>query len=662
VVAPTGTVVTMLVAVGEPVIVATVPLNFTILLDEVVLKFVPVMVTDVPTIPVAGLNPDKVGELGGVTTKSFALVAVCPFTSTVITPVVVPTGTLVTILVAVGVPVMMATIPLNFTRLSLEVVLKFVPVIVTDVPMGPDTGLKLDIVGELGGVTVKSFALVATSPFTSTVITPVVAPTGTLVTMLVAVGVPLMTAATPLNFTRLSRAVVLKLVPVIVTDVPTGPDIGLKPEIVGVMGTVTVKSEALIALSPFTSTVTTPVVAPTGTVVTILVVVGVPVIVATTPLNFTILSDGVVLKFVPVMVTDVPTNPDTGFRLVMVGELGGVTVKSDRLVPVCAFTSTEITPVVAPAGTEVTMLVVVGVPVIVATTPLNFTRLSDGVVLKLVPVMVTDVPTGPDAGLKPVTVGTGINVKPARLELPPGVVTETLPEAPVPTTAVMLVGETTLKEAAAVPPKLTAVALVKSVPVKVTVAPATALVGAKDVSVGATRKVNPAREVVPVGVVTDTSPVDPDATTAVMVVGETTLKEAAAVPPKVTAVAPVKFVPVNVTVAAVVALAGSKDVRLGAGRNVNPFCVPVPPGVVTATSPEAPPATTAVMLVGDTILKEVASVPPKLTEVAPEKFVPVMVTVPPAALLVGVKLVTVGAGGATPAMLKFHVVASTMPT
>ena len=62
-----------------------------------------------------------------------------------------------------------------------------------------------------------------------------------------------------------------------------------------------------------------------------------------------------------------------------------------------------------------------------------------------------------------------INVNPTLLAMPFDVVTLTLPVAPVPTTAVMLVALTTVNEVAAVPPKLTAVAPVKFVPVIVTV-------------------------------------------------------------------------------------------------------------------------------------------------------------------------------------------------
>ena len=142
-----------------------------------------------------------------------------------------------------------------------------------------------------------------------------------------------------------------------------------------------------------------------------------------------------------------------------------------------------ITPVVAPVGTDVVMLVAV-LAETVAVVPLNFTVLFAGVALKLVPVIITEVPTAPLVGLKLVMVGAGINVNPARVAVPPGVVTLTLPEVPDPTTAVMLVAKTTLNDVTAVPPKLTAVAPVKLVPVMVMVVPLPALVGLKLVMVG----------------------------------------------------------------------------------------------------------------------------------------------------------------------------------
>jgi hypothetical protein len=66
-----------------------------------------------------------------------------------------------------------------------------------------------------------------------TVMNPVVAPTGTVVTISVAVEL-VTTAVVPLNFTMLLADVVLKLVPVMVTVVPGGPEEGATAVIVGV--------------------------------------------------------------------------------------------------------------------------------------------------------------------------------------------------------------------------------------------------------------------------------------------------------------------------------------------------------------------------------------------------------------------------------------------
>ena len=77
----------------------------------------------------------------------------------------------------------------------------------------------------------------------------------------------------------------------------------------------------------------------------------------------------------------------------------------------------------------------------------------------------------PDVGVKDVIAGAGvadINENPTLLAMPFDVVTLTLPVAPAPTTAVILVALTTVNEVAEVPPKLTAVAPVKFVPVRVT--------------------------------------------------------------------------------------------------------------------------------------------------------------------------------------------------
>ena len=84
--------------------------------------------------------------LNGATVKLVALVAVLPPTVTEIGPVVAPDGTVAVILVDV-LAVTVAAVPLNITMLFAGVVSKFVPVMVTVVPMGPLAGAKLVIVG-----------------------------------------------------------------------------------------------------------------------------------------------------------------------------------------------------------------------------------------------------------------------------------------------------------------------------------------------------------------------------------------------------------------------------------------------------------------------------------------------------------------------------------
>lgn len=146
-------------------------------------------------------------------------------------------------------------------------------------------------------------------------------------------------------------------------------------------------------------------------------------------------------------------------------------------------TVTEIVPVVAPTGTVVVIVVDV-LAVTMAVVPLKLTVLLAGVRSKFVPVIVTVVPMGPEAGVKAVMVGTAAKVNPFCVAVPPGVVTETLPEVPAAIIAVILVADTTLNDAAAVPPKLTAVAPVKFVPVIVTVVPMVPEAGVKDVISG----------------------------------------------------------------------------------------------------------------------------------------------------------------------------------
>jgi hypothetical protein len=220
-------------------------------------------------------------------------------------------------------------------------------------------------------------------------------------------------AATPLNVTVLVPCVAPNVVPVIVTDVPTGPEVGDRPVIFGA----TVKFTPLLA-APATVTTTFPVVAPPGTGTTMLVALQLAGV-ALVPLNVTVLVPCVAPKVVPVIVTDVPIDPEVGDRLVIFG----ATVKLTPLLATPATVTTTF-PVVAPLGTGATMLVALQLAG-VAAVPLNVTVLVPWVAPKDVPVIVTDVPAGPEIGESPVMFGLSIppvNVAPE---------TETENEAPV---------------------------------------------------------------------------------------------------------------------------------------------------------------------------------------------------------------------------------------
>lgn len=242
---------------------------------------------------------------------------------TLILPDTAPAGTVAVILVAEFTEKVVAATPPNFTAVA---PVKPVPLMVTTVPTGPLVGVNEVIDGAV--VTVKSDALVAVPPGVVTVIFPVTAPLGTLA--VIRVPAPFtenVAAATPPNFTEVAPA---KPVPLIVTEVPTGPLVGEKDVIVGVGAPVTVKSVVLVAVAPPLVTVILPVVAPVGMVAVSWVPVGFQEnVVALVPLNFTELAP---TNPEPLIVTEVPTGPLVGENDVIVGAHEELTVKSSLLV------------------------------------------------------------------------------------------------------------------------------------------------------------------------------------------------------------------------------------------------------------------------------------------------------------------------------------------
>src|SRR6266849_591072 len=340
-----------------------------------------------------------VGAVGGVvspcTVKLTPLLATPPTVTTTL-PVVAPLGTAAVMLAALQL-VATAAVPLNVTLLVPCVGPKFAPLIVTDAPTNPEVGLKVVMLGA-GTVTVKLTPLLATPP-TATTALPVVAPLGTAAVMLAVLQLVAI-AAVPLNFTVLVPCVAPHFAPPIVTEVPTGPDVGFKLVMLGA-GTVTVKLTPLLTTPPIVTT-TLPVVAPAGTGTTMLVALQL-VGAAATLLNATVLVPCVAPKFAPLIVTDAPTNPVVGVKLVMLGA-GTVTVK---LTPLLATPPTVTTtlPVVAPLGTAAEMLAAPQLAT-VAAVPLKVTVLVPCVAPKFVPAIVTEVATGPEVGFKLVILGT----------------------------------------------------------------------------------------------------------------------------------------------------------------------------------------------------------------------------------------------------------------
>jgi hypothetical protein len=186
---------------------------------------------------------------------------------------------------------------------------KFNPLIVIDVPGVPPVCERLVMLG----ATVKFTPLLST-PLACTTTFPVVVPDGTVAPMLVALQLVAL-AIVPLNFTYPVPWLVPKFEPLIVTDAPTGPEVGERLVIFGA-GTTVKLTPLLDLLETFTTTL--PVVAADGTVATILVALQL-VALALVPLNVTVLVPCVEPKFVPVIVTEAPTAPEVGDKLDMVG-------------------------------------------------------------------------------------------------------------------------------------------------------------------------------------------------------------------------------------------------------------------------------------------------------------------------------------------------------
>jgi hypothetical protein len=252
VLAPFGT-MAVIVCESTTVKAAVLPPNITLVAP---VKFVPVIVTCVPTGPLGGVKLVIVGA--GITVKLVPLVAKPPGVVTVIGPEVAPIGTVAVIFMPVNLNDVL--VPLNVTEVAL---LKFAPLIVTEVPTLPLAGVKPVIVGGRFATTVKFVELIAVPPPVVTATGPVVAPEGTVAAIWVS-ELTVKAALVPLKVTEVAP---VNAVPLIVNEAPIPPLVGLKPVMVGTE--MTVKFVPLIAVPPPVVTATGPVLAPEGTVAVI---------------------------------------------------------------------------------------------------------------------------------------------------------------------------------------------------------------------------------------------------------------------------------------------------------------------------------------------------------------------------------------------------------
>jgi hypothetical protein len=205
---PVGTGAVMLVLL-QLVGVAVVPLNCTVLAPCVEPKLFPVIVTDVPMTPTAGVKL----AIAGLTVNETELPALPTVTNTVAAPGCNPSGTgavMLVLLQLVGV----AGVPLKVTVLEPCVAPKPVPEIVTDDPALPLEG---EIVGF--ATTVNGELLLANPAVTTRL--PLPGDTlGSRMTMLLSlqlVGV----AVKPFQVTVLPPCVAPKLAPLMVAGAPT---------------------------------------------------------------------------------------------------------------------------------------------------------------------------------------------------------------------------------------------------------------------------------------------------------------------------------------------------------------------------------------------------------------------------------------------------------
>src|SRR6266540_3388800 len=245
------------------------------------------------------------GWVGPSSVKLVVLVAVPPRAVTEIRPVVAPAGTVAVILVEE----LTTKDAVTLLKRTTVAPVKFVPVIVTEVLTRPEVGENEVMVG--AATTVNLVELVAVPFRLVTEIGPELAPGGTVAVICVD-EFTVKDAEVLLNLTPVTF---VKFVPRMLTEVPAAPLMGENDAIVGAPGAVTVKFAELLAVPFSVVTEIFPDVAVGGTVAEICV----EEFTVNEAAAFLKLTPVTSMKFVPTIVTSVPTDPEVGENDVMVG-------------------------------------------------------------------------------------------------------------------------------------------------------------------------------------------------------------------------------------------------------------------------------------------------------------------------------------------------------
>ena len=200
-----------------------------------------------------------------------------------------------------------------------------------------------------------------------------------------------------------------------------------------------------------------------------------------------------------------------------------------------------------------------------------------------------------------------------------------------------MVALTTLKDVASTPPIVTEVAPVKSLPLIVTnvppfVLPDNGTIPVIEEGVTKVKEANVLLGPPPVRTITPTAPALLRGVLQVSVVSSTTVILVAAALPNIIDVAPVRFVPVIVTIFPPRILPSGGEISLITGGVIymneeNVLLGPPPVLTITSTAPALMlTGVLQVIVVSLTALTSVAFIPPNRTELAPLKLTPVIVT------------------------------------